>query len=376
MSAETPVLRPSPRTRRQGQVAGPWVLLLSAVLVFWGFLAFGFWTWWDRDADPRQRHDVQVMDLPAYEADAVMTAAATWVDPDTEVLGVSAGGRHRAYVLSTFNEIDRHVANDRLGDVPVTVCYCDRMDMAQAFTGGTGSEPLDMACGGFKGQYDWGTMLVRVGRWNYRLDNGQALEKDAPPFPYATQELTRTTWAAWREAHPDTDIYVGDGHHAVVRDLPVAQAAPAVPPDSVPLKDDAEVVGVTVADQHRAYPVLAFRPQERQVLHDHIGDVPVVVAFGGRSPVARALAAAAPGGPPDVAGGGMSDANAQDGILIRAGAWHYHLTTGRPVEQDAPPFPLPRAACERTTWKAWRQAHPDTDLSPVDVAAASYQRHL
>ncbi len=340
----------------------PRTLALAGMLAL-GLLSTGAWAWWNRATDPRQRPDVHLVDVPVFEARSVMAAEATWVDDEALVLGLSAGGRHRAYLLNAFAAVERHVANDRLGDVAVAVCYCDRTDMARAFTAAGDGGPLAVACGGFQGRYDWGSLLLRIDRWHYRLDDGRALETDAPAFPYAAQDLTRTTWRAWRDTHPDTDIFVGDDQAVGFRDLPAVPAGRAVAAGAANLQDDAEVLGVSAAGRHRAYPLRNFRDIDHHVLNDLVGRVPVTVSFCGIRECARVFTAAPDAGLLDVAYGGFSGSYDTGAFLLRVGRWHYHLDTGRPVEDDAPPFPYGRAAFERTTWKAWREAHPDTDVS-------------
>jgi hypothetical protein len=53
-------------------------------------------------------------------------------------------------------------------------------------------------------------LLLSIGAAHYRQDTGEALEADAPPFPYTQLNYQRTTWKQWRTAHPDTDVYLRD----------------------------------------------------------------------------------------------------------------------------------------------------------------------
>lgn len=107
--------------------------------------------------------------------------------------------------------MERHVVNDLLGRLPVTVTYCDRTDCVAVFTGPGGGLPLAVAVGGWAGHYDEGGLLLRVGAALYRQDTGAPWGDDSgAPFPYARAECERTTWGHWREEHPDTDVYVGE----------------------------------------------------------------------------------------------------------------------------------------------------------------------
>jgi hypothetical protein len=132
-------------------------------------------------------------------------------DDSTPVIGVSADGRHRAYVLTAFMRPDSHVYNDLLGDVPVTVTFCDLDNRVQVFTAPSRGRPLDVTVGGSDSCRPRKMLLgVKSARTRYWQDTGLPLDDDAAsPFPYARTESVRTTWGEWRQAHPDTDVYVG-----------------------------------------------------------------------------------------------------------------------------------------------------------------------
>jgi hypothetical protein len=151
----------------------------------------------------------ELWDAPGVREPPACSADSVELPDDARLIAVSAGGRHRAYALEALLARDRHVVNDTLGGVPITVTYCDRSDCAQVFTAPEGDQPLDVAVGGWVGQYETGSLLLRVGGARYRQDTGQPLEPDAPPFPYARADFVRTTWKQWHEAYPDGDVYVG-----------------------------------------------------------------------------------------------------------------------------------------------------------------------
>src|SRR5437879_4188705 len=53
---------------------------------------------------------------------------------DDQIIGVEVGGRARAYRLDALRSRTRHVVNDLLGGVPVSVSYCDITDCVRAYT--------------------------------------------------------------------------------------------------------------------------------------------------------------------------------------------------------------------------------------------------
>lgn len=131
------------------------------------------------------------------------------VDLENEepVIGVSVGGRHRAYVVEAVNgsweellaagdEPTGQVVNDLLGGVPITVTYCARNGRCRVFRGES-SQPLRLAV---QDNTD-GEMTLR---WN-----GQTFEQTDPQLPLQNHPFELTTWKDWTTAHPDTDVYLG-----------------------------------------------------------------------------------------------------------------------------------------------------------------------
>ena len=152
-----------------------------------------------------------LVDYPGIQVPPAVSAASAKLSENALVIGVSAGGQDRAYLVSALMPLTQHIINDSLGGRPVTVTYCDRTDHAEVFTDPTSDKPLDVATGGWVGT-DWhhGCMLLRVGGTRYRQDTGDAVgDAPAPSIPYPRHEFVRTTWGQWWHLHPDTDVYLG-----------------------------------------------------------------------------------------------------------------------------------------------------------------------
>jgi hypothetical protein len=128
--------------------------------------------------------------------------------PDDEpVIGVSAGGRQRAYRTKAMMALTNHVINDLLGNVPVTITFDDRTERAQVFTAESGGRALEVWMAGY---YDG--MILRFEGHYFRQDTGRFM---APPGEQTEQALgtlphTRTDWKTWYTTYPETDVYVGD----------------------------------------------------------------------------------------------------------------------------------------------------------------------
>lgn len=122
------------------------------------------------------------------------------------MIGVVAGGRSRAYLVRAFcRGPASHIVNDVLGGTAVSVTYCDQRDCACVFAG-EGAEPLDLRQGGLQaGQMTLRAAGVRYGQESLSPEDAEG----APPFPYVAHAFERTTWGAWRGAHPGTEVYLG-----------------------------------------------------------------------------------------------------------------------------------------------------------------------
>lgn len=146
-------------------------------------------------------------DLPGLAAPPVRAADdAKTVEDDDEILGILAGGRARAYFVRAMG-FPWHVINDMVGGRAVSVTYCDRARCARVFTDESAKAPLRLD---IAGQMKDG-LILRIGNVEYAQKSGENLTSPkGAPIPYADWTFVRTTWRAWRESHPDTDIYVGD----------------------------------------------------------------------------------------------------------------------------------------------------------------------
>jgi hypothetical protein len=123
------------------------------------------------------------------------------------MIGVSAGGKQRAYRIGGMSRMGQNVINDAVGSVPITVTYCDQRDEVRVFSRVNSNLALDVDCGG----YFQGLMLKFDGRYFRQAtgcmhsDGDQPGEKVLDFHPHL-----RTRWREWRETYPTTDVYVGD----------------------------------------------------------------------------------------------------------------------------------------------------------------------
>lgn len=145
--------------------------------------------------------------IPGIRQPAVREAGKGRLSDSEEVIGIEVRGQARAYRLAAMKGREQHVVNDLVGDVPVSVTYCDLTDCVRAFTDRQASAPLDIWQGGLKGNH----MVLTIQGVSYIQDTGETLNSGPveKPIPYESMRATRTTWKAWKTAHPGTELYDG-----------------------------------------------------------------------------------------------------------------------------------------------------------------------
>ncbi len=119
---------------------------------------------------------------------------------DTErVIGVTVGDKHRAYLANAFDSLGSKVINDLIDNVPISVTYCDIHERARVFTSSSRGDFLNMGLGGW---------VDKEMFFYYDNEEFKHSAEDAPipDYPYIV-----TTWGEWKDAHPQTEIYMGGG---------------------------------------------------------------------------------------------------------------------------------------------------------------------
>jgi hypothetical protein len=119
------------------------------------------------------------------------------LESSEEIIGVSVGDVHRAYVCTAMGPFDNKVINDLIGDVPVTVTFCNRTFCARAFTAKGRSEPLTVQLGGWSGK----AMYLSI--------DGRMFTQDSDEIPLDDISLEKSTWGEWKAAHPEGDVFTG-----------------------------------------------------------------------------------------------------------------------------------------------------------------------
>jgi hypothetical protein len=133
--------------------------------------------------------------------------------------------------------------------------------------------------------------------------------------------------------------------------LPGVVQPHAQPAKSAMLGDDAQIVGIEINGTCRAYSLAQMRMPWTHVINDLVGGVPVTVTYCDRTDCLRVFTADAESPEPlNVGVGGFVD-----------GKMLLHVEQ-RNFIQDSHEIPLADLEFERTTWKPWKIAHPETDV--------------
>jgi len=133
-----------------------------------------------------------------------------------------------------------------------------------------------------------------------------------------------------------------------------------VRPEQARLPENALVIGVVVDGKARAYALRSLRQLGQHVINDVVGRVPVTVAYCDVTDCTQVYASRERSEPLDVAQAGFRDGEM---ILKIEGAFYQH-SSGEQVEPGPGSRVLPYEGYPwiRTTWKEWKQQHPETDI--------------
>lgn len=311
------------------------------------------------------------LDDPAHTA----ADEAIYLADGEPVLGVRAGGQSRAY---PFRILDWHeLANDTLGGIPIAVVTCALCGSGVAYDARIPGreEPLRFGTSGFLYKSNK-LMLDRATETLWTQLTGR------PVFgPLADEEIELsvlpavvTTWSEWKARHPETTVLDRDtgferryrpgdpyASYFASRDklFPVYEAR-----SELPSKE--RVYGVAREGDAKAWTLASL--VEQKVVHDRLGDEPLVLVANQKRISVEGVTAT---GPLEYDAGGSVRAyvtderfrlGPDDRSLVDedGGIWR--------IEEEALVGPAgksaPRVAGTLAYWFAWQGFHPETLLVP------------
>ena len=219
------------------------------------------------------RDGIPSIDEPRF----VGADAATFLRDDDRILGIVRDGQARAYPIAILNW--HEVVNDQIGGSPVAITYCPLCGTGVAFDAGSAAAPRSFGVSGLLYNSDvllydreteslWSQLMMQA-------VSGPLRGERLTPLP-----LTHTSWQAWRNRHPDTEVlstetghtrdyrrnpYAGYGNHDELF-FPVASLSRRYHPKE-------QVIGIELDGRFKAYPFTEL---------DRTGRVEIDDSFAGR----------------------------------------------------------------------------------------------
>jgi hypothetical protein len=281
---------------------------------------------------------------------------------DDAVIGVERDGRARAYPLRVLNW--HEVVNDDFGG-PLLVTYCPLCGSAVTAERTVGGRPATFGVSGLLYRadlvmYDAATESL----WSQIL--AQAIQGPRTGERLSLTPSSLTTWGAWREGHPDTEVllpppvsntvagrvrrrYAVDPYRGYERSRRIGTGGRE---EGGRLHPKTQVVGVTAGDVSRAYPLPAVR--EAGAVNDTVGDLPVVVIAADGNDRLYAYERRVDGT--------VLPFEEADGRLV-AGGSRWAMATGTAVDGPFEGTTLARANDRSPMfWFAWRDFNPETEV--------------
>jgi Protein of unknown function (DUF3179) len=126
------------------------------------------------------------------------------------------------------------------------------------------------------------------------------------------------------------------------------------------LSDEEKIIGVEVEGRFRAYRISAMLDRFHHIVNDMIDERPITVTYCSLRDTAAGFTSGRLGTPLPISQGGLWDGR----MVICIGEAEYSQETLEPFKQSlpVPAFPYEPTPLVRTSWKNWREQHPETDV--------------
>lgn len=192
-----------------------WTVAILGTAVILSFVA-----WRGRYIPPKTtefKANLKIWD-PIYNAKAFPPRTEFSTEPifgkhdvaDTElVLGVEINGESRAYPINMLTGPSREVFNDTLGDTNVVVTWCHLCHFGVVYLRDVQGKTLTFFVSG-RLYYENLVMRDREtdSEWSHMMGQARSGPMNGALLEMAPSLLT--TWALWKERHPQTDVVVLD----------------------------------------------------------------------------------------------------------------------------------------------------------------------
>ena len=197
--------------------------------------------------------------IPAIDDPQFLAAAeADFLRPEDRILGIARNGIAKAYPIRILNW--HEIVNDHFGDEAIVVTYCPLCGTGMAFEADVAGQPRSFGVSGLLYNSD----VLLYDRGTDSLWSQIAQTAISGPLKGAELELVptaHTSWADWRQRHPDTRVLSTDtGHRRDYGRDPYAgyadSAAVMFPAGNLDRRyhPKALVIGLTLDGTAKAYP--------------------------------------------------------------------------------------------------------------------------
>ncbi len=207
--------------------------------------------------------------------------------PDDRVIGVNFNGEAAAYPLAAIGV--REISNEEYDDTPVVITWSPVTYSARAFLAKANNQAINL------GRHthsvfnspampdENGSMFVQF--------IGQAVSGELAGWTLEQIPVTTTTWAAWKEAHPNTEVMSTDGgpeadifenYYANDRN-----GVHSLKPIDKRLHGKEVVLGLDIKNHAKAYSYTALIDEPIQ--EEDLGRTPIVVLLERSSSTASAF---------------------------------------------------------------------------------------
>jgi hypothetical protein len=224
------------------------------------------------------KNGIPAIDDPAYVS---VDEAEEWLAPQEPVIVVEVGDQARAYPIQilTWHEI----VNDQLGGLPLAVTFCPLCNTGIAFERTLEGQVLDF---GTTGRLRFSNLIMydrQTESW-WQQATGEAIVGEHTGKRLRLYPATMIAWSEFAAAYPEGTVLTRDtgydrnygrnpyiGYDDITRSPFLYEGRPT--PDGMPAM--ARVFTIDQPGEAVAYPY-AWLEQAR-VVHDRVGDQPVVV---------------------------------------------------------------------------------------------------
>jgi hypothetical protein len=221
--------------------------------------------------------------IPSIDQPEFISASdVRFLKKDDRILGIEIGGISRAYPIKIMNW--HEIVNDHIDKVYFTVTYCPLCGTGMAFSAQLNNKKLKFGVSGLLYNSDvllydreteslWSQIMAQAVTGQYKGTHLQVLA------------LEHTTWSAWKQAHPDTEVlstktgyrrnYDRDPYQGYEKSTGIYFSVSNTAPTSYHPKE--RVLGVTIDGISKAYPFVELNKNGVPRFIDKINKTPLTV---------------------------------------------------------------------------------------------------